>query len=262
MKIETDMVRFLCLPGYLQNGKIFAEKSSGLRKILTKKNNYQLDYVDPPIIINNKEELPFKLSEDEDEANTKWDAIVKDDINRAWWKHKDPHNYEGFQQSVDFLVNYIKENGPYDGILGFSQGAAMAAIITNTIGEIQPNFKTSIFISGFTFTEAKAADGDKKALDNEEKDISVYSSKVKILPGYEKYFTIPEDFNTTIISVVGANDFAVPAIRGEHLASIYEGKTSSTLFKHDGGHFVPNKKQFLNPIVEKIVSSIDEKANL
>lgn len=257
--------KFVCLPGYLQSGKVFAEKSSGIRKILTKKYNCQLDYIDPPILIPNKEELPFTLSEDENEANTKFSGLVDLNVNRCWWSHKStPCRYEHFDEALSYVVDYIKENGPYDGIIGFSQGAAMAAIVANNINKLLPsheNFKVAVIISGFAFVEPKNPEDDREKLNTEITDVLTYTENVNLVPGYEKYFQAPTDFDTSIILIYGSNDFAVPNVRSRHLESLYAPAVLNT-FVHDGGHLVPNKKQFLNPVVEQIESSLESKPNL
>jgi thioesterase domain-containing protein len=41
-------------------------------------------------------------------------------------------------ESVDLLLTHIRKHGPYDGIMGFSQGAAMAtriALLLESAGE-------------------------------------------------------------------------------------------------------------------------------
>lgn len=48
--------------------------------------------------------------------------------NQAYyeWFHRDPDgDYIGLEDSVAYLVRYINNNGPFDGVLGFSQGASM-----------------------------------------------------------------------------------------------------------------------------------------
>ena len=165
--------RLLCLPGYLQNGRIFAEKSSGLRKLLTKKHGYELDYLDPPIIIEEKAHLPFCLAADEAEAETKWKGIKELGVNRCWWQHKEPGVYEGIERSLEFVTNYIQEHGPYDGLIGFSQGAAMAAFFTNTphpglvvakaLGNPSPELSAAGLISGFGFVQSNASAPHKEA---------------------------------------------------------------------------------------------------
>ncbi|KAF8002905.1 hypothetical protein HF325_002150 [Metschnikowia pulcherrima] len=75
------MPKLLCLPGFLQSGTVFAEKSSGIRKLLTKKLGYELDYIDPPVVISSKEQLPFKLSADPQEEAERWDDVVAKNLN-------------------------------------------------------------------------------------------------------------------------------------------------------------------------------------
>lgn len=257
------MPKFLCLPGYLQSGKVFAEKSSGLRKILTKKLNYDLDYIDPPIVINTKEELPFSLAVDEDEASKKWLLIVDQNLNRCWWQHTQTDGYHGFHEAVDCVVKHIKENGPYDGIIGFSQGAAMAAMISNTIGTVLPShghFKVGVFFSGFVFTVPVDSDAVMLDLNSAIEDVNEYKGKVRMVEGYEKYFT-PPDFPTTIVSIYGKEDGVVPPVRTEYLNSTYSGENLK-VFMHDGGHYLPNKKQFLNPIVDCIKEVFEAKPSL
>ncbi|CAK7903628.1 family of serine hydrolases 1 [[Candida] anglica] len=271
------MPKFLCLPGYLQNGKMFAEKSSGLRKILTKKYSCQLDYVDPQVMIGAKEQLPFQLSSDEVEASAKWNALVEQDVTRAWWKHQDPGNYEGFSHSFSYLKKYIQENGPYDGIIGFSQGAAMAAIICNSVVRESMQdapFKVAVFFSGFVFTEPIDPTQDKLALTTDCKDIEEYIKLVQVVPGYEEYFTVTPEVqqSTKIINVFGSSDNAVPAIRSKQLTKIFRGDNAKSEgnenddqvieFQHDGGHFIPNKKQFLQPMVDVIVKELGSTSNL
>lgn len=258
------MVKFLCLPGYLQSGKVFAEKSSGLRKILTKKLHYELEYIDPPTIINSKEELPFVLSTDEGEANKKWQLIKDNNLNRCWWVHTEDGQYKGFKEAIEYVVTHIKENGPYDGIIGFSQGAAMSAVISNIIGSSIPShghFKVSVLFSPFAFTLPVNNNETMTEINAEVTNLHDYKNKVYLVSGFDRYFTPPHDFSTAVASVYGSEDVVVPKVRSEYLNQLYPQGAIVT-FMHDGGHYLPNKKQFLNPIVEIIKKAIDVQPSL
>jgi hypothetical protein len=53
-----------------------------------------------------------------------------------YYRHDHPDgtvDFEGLEESIQFLVNCIKLQGPFDGILGFSQGAAMATLLTDRL---------------------------------------------------------------------------------------------------------------------------------
>ena len=260
----TVTKKILCLPGYLQSGKVFAEKSSGLRKLLTKKLNLQLDYVNPPFVIKNKEDLPFILAEEVEDADQKWKSIIDQNCNRCWWQHQDPNVYEGFDESLKFLVEYIKTNGPYDGIIGFSQGAAMSAIVTNVISELLPNhksFQIAVFFSGFAFTEPVDPSKDNKLnLNYHIDDINEYKTKVKIINSYERYYNDMHS-NTKILNIYGSKDMTVPGIRSQYLSTTFKNE-NLTEYIHEGGHFIPNKKQFLSPIIEDFREIFDIRSNL
>ena len=121
-QIHQSCLKILCLPGYLQNGSTFAAKSSGIRKILTKKLDCQLDYVDPYHSIESWREFSFPIAANEEESDKTWASIVEKGNNVRWFEHKAPGVNLGLDESVNYLVDYIKQNGPYDGIIGFSQG--------------------------------------------------------------------------------------------------------------------------------------------
>lgn len=224
------MAKILCLHGFLQNGKVFSEKSSGIRKLL-KKSNIQLDYIDGPTILD-KKDLPFQIDD------TKWQEILDASLNKAWFYHDDISQNLDISEAIKTVVNHIKENGPYDGILGFSQGAAVTAIITNTIKQLIPDhdyFKFSITFSGYSFTEPKP---DSKEL-------------LQITEKFTSSFKVPNDLSTKCIFVYGKNDQAVPGERSKFLSELYPEEIRK-VFEHDGGHMVPNKKDFLKPIVDEI----------
>lgn len=255
------MPKLLLLPGFLQNASVFAEKSSGLRKILTKKLNYQLDYLDPPTVIAKKEQLPFPLGIEEEDANEKWKKIVDSNLNRCWWLANNPGDYEGFQKAVEFVVDYIRTNGPYDGIIGFSQGAAMSAIIANSIEKLLPShgqFKVAAYFSAFAFTHSRNKEETLNDVIDKYPDVEEYAKHVEIYDQYLEYFSIPDTFSTKVISVYGSEDGVVPPVRSEYLNSLYP-ESSLVAFKHDGGHYMPNKKLFLNPIVDQFREVFESK---
>lgn len=255
------MPKFLCLPGYLQTGKVFAEKSSGIRKLLTKKLNYDLDYIDPPVQLS-MDQLPFQLAATEEEAKEKWDGIVEQDLNRCWW-HAHNGNYDGFNDSLDYVIKHMKENGPYDGIIGFSQGAAMSAIVANSVGKLLPEngpVKVAVLFSSFAFTLPRDPKDADAHLGYNDESLDEFSAKVKLNDNYHQYFSVPQGFATKVLLVYGSEDQVVPPVRVQYLNRLYGDHLQE--FKHEGGHFLPNKKPFLQPIVEAIQESVEAKPSL
>ncbi|KAK4897979.1 hypothetical protein LTR27_004363 [Elasticomyces elasticus] len=50
---------------------------------------------------------------------------------RAWFRRLDTvSRYEELDSSLEYLCTYLRKHGPVDGVIGFSQGAAMAMMLT------------------------------------------------------------------------------------------------------------------------------------
>ncbi|TGO59557.1 hypothetical protein BCON_0043g00150 [Botryotinia convoluta] len=63
----------------------------------------------------------------------------------SYFDGKDP-SAASILEAVTDLANYIASNGPFDAVIGFSQGAVLAA--TLIIGADEPLFKCAIFLCG------------------------------------------------------------------------------------------------------------------
>lgn len=197
----------------------------------------QCDYIDGPVELE-KKDLPFEMDDE------KWQATVAAQVNRAWFFHSEISKELDLTDALKTVSDYIKENGPYDGIVGFSQGAAVSAIVTNRITELvpgHPQFKVSLVFSGYSFTEP---DPD-------------HAGQLRITEKFQRDFTPMSDRTTKMLFVYGAADAAVPAERSKYLLSLYGGEGADVhAYEHPGGHMVPNKKDILRPIVEEITSSV------
>lgn len=63
--------------------------------------------------------------------------------------------YPQFDTTVDYVLEYCKNFGPFDGILGFSQGAGLGLFLAalQEKGDIATDFKFVISYSGFYPTD-------------------------------------------------------------------------------------------------------------
>ncbi|KAF5176705.1 Rhodanese-like domain-containing protein [Thalictrum thalictroides] len=166
-------LRILCLHGFRQNASNFKGRTASLAKKL--KNIVELVFIDAP------HELPFiyrpcPTKIDHDSIGFKLDSsplplgmcrkkfawLVAQDYTCSSgtnWEVADepfdPLQYQqqtdGFDVSLSYLKSVFSQMGPFDGVLGFSQGAAMAASLCGergiSNGEI--DFKFAILCSGF-----------------------------------------------------------------------------------------------------------------
>ncbi|CAH1399083.1 unnamed protein product [Nezara viridula] len=202
----TEKLKVLCLHGCRQDGKIFNQKTGSMRRML--KNICEFTYVTAPHSIK---PLSNELN------NT-----INDDYDyRTWWYTGADKTYlsklpsdidEGFDDSLEFLKQFIKDNGPFDGLLGFSQGGALAALICFLIKrkEFEADFKFVVLIGAF------------KSLCTPH--LQYYSDKIS-LPS---------------LHVFGEGDDIITKDRSEELMSFFE---KAEILKHSGGHYVPCSKE-------------------
>lgn len=114
-----DKVRVLCLHGYRQNAESFKSKLGSFRKHVNKYAEF--------IFID----APHKAKPMEEGGETQSDQL-------SWWFNKDDRSFKGtnkngpafgFQKSLKLVEDTWKSQGPFQGLLGFSQGACFVGLI-------------------------------------------------------------------------------------------------------------------------------------
>ncbi|KAF2119259.1 serine hydrolase-domain-containing protein [Lophiotrema nucula] len=101
-------VRILCLHGMGSNAAIFAQQTSSFRSLLA--TDHEMVFLEAP---NHCEPSP--------EVSGFYPAPYL-----CWY---DTPTTEKVAAAHKFVLNYIERRGPFDGVIGFSQGAALAASI-------------------------------------------------------------------------------------------------------------------------------------
>lgn len=71
--------------------------------------------------------------------------------NWCWYRADDarPPNYRQIETTFDYLAGYFSDHGPIDGIIGWSQGAVMAAILAGLNAEPGYRFRWAVLCGGF-----------------------------------------------------------------------------------------------------------------
>ncbi|CAB4252914.1 similar to Saccharomyces cerevisiae YOR280C FSH3 Putative serine hydrolase [Maudiozyma barnettii] len=230
----TSKGKILMLHGFVQSDRIFSGKTGGLRKNL-KKLGYELYYANGPEIVD-KSTLP---GGDDNKTTEMLIADAKSDDLYGWWLRKTSGpqalmNYEIQQSTFDYLHDYIVENGPFDGVIGFSQGAGLGGYIVQDIRNIlnlteeqQPDLKFFISFSGF-----------------------------KLIPDiYQEPYTL--NHAPSSLHVIGEMDAVVSEERTMQLFNEW-ADDKRVLLKHAGSHFIPNSKPFAMQVCNWIKITTEE----
>ncbi|KAJ2847319.1 Ovarian cancer-associated protein 2 [Coemansia brasiliensis] len=214
--MQQKALRVLCLHGYTQNAQKFRDRTGPFRRSL--KRVLDLTYVTAPHTATD-----FDLPE-----NTKEES---NGPAAAWWNRSSNNPWHDVEVSVRFLNRTIQEQGPFDAVVGFSQGAGMAAILLalvqaahcrqsindpelqTLVGELSgcPPPRFALLFAGFY--------PDFKQFDS-------------LVCGDQGPIQVPS------LHVVGRQDAIVPMDRGLQLAA--QGFVSAQIEEHEGGHFMPS----------------------
>lgn len=137
----------------------------------------------------------------------------------------DPFQYQkqtdGFEESLAYLKTLFSEQGPFDGILGFSQGAAMVAAVcsrkTSLKGAI--DFRFAVLCSGFP-------------LQMQESNHEPISCPSVHIFGSDR-----------------GNDRQIANETSRDLASCFDAGCS-VIIEHDSGHIIPTRSPYIDEIKE------------
>ncbi|KAI7793718.1 esterase OVCA2 [Triplophysa rosa] len=209
MSKAVPPLRILCIHGYRQNGNSFREKTGALRKLL--KKQVELVYINAPhqvpAIQNETYQEPEKACGGDEDQGGWWFSNVQE---RSFNAQEDCESSLGLEDSVSTVRTAVKELGPFDGILGFSQGAALVAILCALQEQkLEPdfNFRFAILVAGFR---------------------SACSQHQRFYEGPS--ITIPS------LHVFGQDDRVIPEKMSQDLLPTFDGVQ---ILVHPGGHFIP-----------------------
>ncbi|KAI4929294.1 uncharacterized protein J4E92_004958 [Alternaria infectoria] len=260
-------IKLLMLHGYTQSGSLFQAKTGALRKTLQKAfpKGIELVYPTAPIRLTPADEsfLAGNTSKDGEGKDAK-DGEEQEIDAWAWWRRKgtgEPYTYEGMEQGLERIASVLKEQGPFDGVVGFSQGGAAAAMVASLLepgrraafeklypeggmrfpesfeedtgymeGTIHPPFKFAVSYSGF------AARGKNPYH-------AFYEPKIK----------------TPMLHFLGTQDVVVEEARSLALVQACEHSEEKYVVYHPGGHFLPStQKASVNALIGFIKEVLHE----
>jgi len=148
-------IKILMLHGYTQSGALFQAKTGALRKTLSKAFPAGIDLVYPtaPIRLTPADEsfLAGTGTAGDGDSRGKGDSGEKEELDAwAWWRRRRTSSacqsggadadvdaeafiYEGIDDCFAALAALLATSGPFDGVIGFSQGAAAAAMLASLL---------------------------------------------------------------------------------------------------------------------------------
>ncbi|CAI5746957.1 unnamed protein product [Peronospora destructor] len=197
--------RVLCLHGYRQDALKLRGRIAALRRAF--KSSVEFVCLDAPF------HVPYEPTVEEHVHN----GNAGDKVNQLKWfdfsqdKKSGHHLLERVDESIEYVAKFVKKEGPFDGIFGFSQGGTMASLILHR----QVSVLEFPFAFRFAFFVSAGACNDRKY---------VISMKVD-LPS---------------LHVIGETDAVVESKSSLALKDLF---IDAKVLMHPGGHYIPTNKE-------------------
>ncbi|MEZ0094878.1 hypothetical protein [Streptacidiphilus sp. EB129] len=174
-------LRVLCLHGYHGSGRILRQQMEPLAGDL--EGAVEFVYVDAP-------------------------SLSEGDF--GWWHHE----FRGWERTRDWMFDLFEQQSHFDGVFGFSQGAALASLLVGlrspaaeTGGRKALDFAFAVMVGGFRSDSPKHA--------------RLYASR--------ESYTLPS------LHIMGRSDGIVPIADSRVLAGQF---ASPVVLEHPGGHVI------------------------
>lgn len=201
--------KVLVLHGNRQTGDLLLGRMSSLKRKANNRLNIEFVAPDAPFLWEAGDVNGNKSARDEN---------TDDNPLRTWW-HRRGDEYSGLEQSLDLIQTIWGDEGDFDGIIGFSQGARLAHLITLLhkahAAATFPGLRFIIFASGYgdvplpTNFPPVGTNLDELAC-----------AKIKVAS----------------LHVMGLSDRLVTAESSRALLVSYD---NPLVFEHEGGHHIP-----------------------
>lgn len=201
----TDKLRVLCLHGYRGSGPTLRAQMAALASALEPIAEFV--YVDAP-----------SLAEGD---HGWWHAVENESPSAPTGPGLDPGaiHYKGWERSRDAIVTLFERAGPFDGVFGLSQGAALTSLL---VGLRSPDgrptrerplvFDFALMVGGFASRDPAHAN----------------------LYGAAGAYALPS------VHIIGRSDGVVPNSASFDLASRFK---TPLILQHEGGHVIASDSQ-------------------
>lgn len=224
---DKRKLKILCIHGYRQNSQSFRERTGAFRKIPIIKKHTELVFITAP---NRVPSLPVEGDESTSDAD-----------ERGWWFSKQDKSYmaqdytdccNGFDESIELVKKTFLEQGPFDGILSFSQGAAFASLLCG-MKEQNPElfqFDFAILVAGYKSRQSS----------------------------HQNFYSTPISIPT--LHVYGDTDKVIPKEMSEDLLQYF---VEPNILQHEGGHFIPAsapQKKVYTEFLQRMLDSQEKKS--
>ncbi|KAJ5087949.1 Serine hydrolase FSH [Penicillium angulare] len=232
-------MKILMLHGSRQSGELFRAKIQGLEKLVKQAlgpaASKDTEFIYPTAPISRGDE---DGASDLRGRHGSWTWLQPETIDDF---------YPEINETLAYIATVLKDSGPFDGIIGFSQGGALAAMITSLLEENRKDGFARATEENALVYPASFADLDHPPL----RFFVSIAGYAALHPAYRAFYETP--IQTPSLHLLGSMDTVVDETASTTLSEKCE---NSIVVWHPGGHTIPNGKRQLIPIAHFIGSTL------
>ena len=271
-------LRILMLHGYTQSGPLFHAKTKALEKSLAKAfppapspghlathpGGIELAYPTAPIKLD-PTDIPGFDGANASESGGSVEAY-------GWWRRKgdaEPFTYEGIERGLETIAATLGgAEGPFDGVIGFSQGGAAAGMVASLLEEGRREaFETAQSKGGIRYPDSFTRDSgyiEERVQGPLKFAVSYSGFAASTNPLYQGFYE--PGIKTPMMHFLGSLDTVVSEERSLRLVEACVGGEGTEggvrrVVYHPGGHFLPSsQKQYVAALVAFIREVMSEEA--
>ncbi|KAF7591860.1 hypothetical protein BBP40_001057 [Aspergillus hancockii] len=269
---KRQPLKLLMLHGYTQSGPLFHAKSRALIKHLTKAfplHDVSAIYPTGPLRLNPADIPGYVPSQ---EGSTDQPPASAEDLDSYGWYRRsntaNPPEYLGLEDGLATIAKTISEEGPFDGVIGFSQGAAMAAMVVSLLEpgrkeafarfenvKVESESEGGRMVGGVPFPASFEGLG---SFQPPLKFAVCYSGFRSPGARYRGFYEEPA-VRTPVLHVLGSLDAVVEESRSRTLIEACAGdpEKGGKVVWHPGGHFLPSQRPYLDAAVRFIREQLE-----
>lgn len=221
------------LTGYAQSGPTFYAKTRAFQKSLLR------EFLPPQTVSFSYPTGPHRLIPAEHPSFEHQKAEGEGAETYGWWNRTcdSPVTYTGIPAGIERVAETISAEGPFDGVIGFSQGGALAALVASAL-EVNPaRLLPSEYRLSDEVDETLHAMCQNGLVQPPLKFAIIYSGFLAIDSTCNVFFE--PKIKTPIMHFLGQLDSVVDESRSRRLV---EACLNSEVVVHVGGHFVPSQR--------------------
>lgn len=218
------------LTGYAQSGPTFYAKTRAFQKSLLRAfQSVSFSYPTAPHRLIPAEHPSFGHEKPEGEGADTY----------GWWNRTSdiPVIYTGIPAGLERIAETIRAEGPFDGVIGFSQGGALAALVASALEANPARLLPSEYRLSDEVDSIRRAVCSNGLAQPPLKFAIIYSGFLAIDSTCTVFFE--PNIKTPSLHFLGQLDSVVDESRSRRLV---EACLSPEVVVHVGGHFVPSQR--------------------